>query len=83
MLAVVARRQRATRGITILRTRQAVFSAHADAKIHVQVDGEYAGVTPVRVEIAPNALTLLVPAGFSARRPASVEDAAWTTSPTR
>jgi diacylglycerol kinase (ATP) len=91
MLAVVAHRQRATRGITIVRTRQAVFSAagsaasHAksDAKIHIQVDGEYAGVAPARVEIAPNALTLLVPAGFSARRPASIEDAAWTTSPTR
>lgn len=83
MLAVVARRQRATRGITILRTRQAVFSAAGDAKIHVQVDGESAGLAPARVEIAPNALTLLVPSGFSARRPASVEDAAWTTSPTR
>jgi len=83
MLAVVAHRQRATRGITILRTRQAVFSAPGAAAIHVQVDGEYVGVTPARVEIAPNALTLLVPAGFSARRPATVEDAAWTTSPTR
>lgn len=91
MLAVVARRQRATRGITILRTRQAVFSAasgatsgaNTDAKIHIQVDGEYAGLTPARVEIVPDALTLLVPSGFSTRRPASVEDAAWTTSPTR
>jgi diacylglycerol kinase (ATP) len=87
MLAVVARRQRATRGITIVRTRQAVFCASrdekSDAKIHLQVDGEYAGLAPARVEIAPNALTLLVPAGFSRRRPASVEDAAWTTSPTR
>ncbi len=83
MLAIVARRQRVTRGITILRTRQAVFSAPGDASIHLQVDGEYAGLAPARVEIAPNALTLLVPSGFSARRPVSVEDAAWTTSPTR
>jgi diacylglycerol kinase (ATP) len=80
MLAIVAGRQRATRGITILRTRQALFSASG---IHIQVDGEYAGVTPARVEIAPSALTLLVPASFNTRRPASVEDAAWTTSPTR
>jgi diacylglycerol kinase (ATP) len=87
MLAVVAHRQRATRGITILRTRQALFSAsggsQGNAKTHVQVDGEYAGLAPARVQIAPNALTLLVPSDFSARRPASVEDAAWTTSPTR
>jgi YegS/Rv2252/BmrU family lipid kinase len=83
MLAVVVHQQQTMRGITILRTRKAAFSAPADSKIHVQVDGEYAGVAPARVEIVPNALTLLVPPGFRARRPASVEDAAWTTSPTR
>jgi diacylglycerol kinase (ATP) len=83
MLAVVVHRQRAMRGITILRTRQAVFAAPQDSKIHVQVDGEYAGIAPARVDIVPNALTILVPPGFRARRPASVEDAAWITSPTR
>jgi diacylglycerol kinase (ATP) len=91
MLAVVAHQQQTMRGITILRTRQAVFSAAQGSKIHVQVDGEYAGLAPARVEIVPNALTLLVPPGFRTRRPASVpasvpnsdNDAAWTTSPTR
>jgi hypothetical protein len=47
------------------------------------VDGEYAGLAPGTVEIVPNALTLLVPPGFSLRRPASIDDTAWTTSPTR
>jgi len=87
MLAVVVHQQQTMRGVTILRTRQAVFSGLQDSKIHVQVDGEYAGVAPARVEIVPNALTLLVPPGFRARRPASipttVNDPAWTTSPTR
>jgi YegS/Rv2252/BmrU family lipid kinase len=87
MLAVVVHRQQSMRGITIVRTRQAIFSAPGDLKIHLQVDGEYAGLAPARVEIVPNALTLLVPPGFRARRPArvpiSVGDAAWTTSPTR
>jgi len=85
MLAVVAHQQQSMRGITILRTRQASFSAFAGGPepIHVQVDGEYVGSVPARVEIAPNALTLLVPPSFRARRPARVEDAAWTTSPTR
>jgi YegS/Rv2252/BmrU family lipid kinase len=83
MLGVVVHQQQSMRGITILRTSHAVFSASQDSKIHVQVDGEYAGVTPARVEIVPNALTLLVPPSFRARRPASLEDAAWTTSPTR
>jgi diacylglycerol kinase (ATP) len=83
MLAVIVRQQQSMRGITILRTRHAVFSCPQDSKIHLQVDGEYAGVAPARVEIVPNALTLLVPPGFRARRPASIEDPAWTTSPTR
>lgn len=79
MLAVLVHQQQTMPGITILRTRQAAFSAPQDRKIHVQVDGEYAGLAPARVEIVPNALTLLVPPGFHARRPASVESAAWTT----
>jgi diacylglycerol kinase (ATP) len=91
MLAVVAHQQQTMRGITILRTRQAIFSAPGDSNIHLQVDGEYAGLAPARVEIVPNALTLLVPPDFNVRRPASVtagvpasvDAAAWTTSPTR
>ena len=87
MLAVVVHQQQGMRGISILRTRQAVFSAPEESKIHLQVDGEYAGVAPARVEIVPNALTLLVPPGFRARRPASVptsvDAAAWTTLPIR
>ena len=51
--------------------------------MHLQVDGEYVGAAPARVEIVPNALTLLVPPNFRARSPASVEDAAWTISPIR
>jgi diacylglycerol kinase (ATP) len=86
MLAIVVHQQQSMRGITILRTRDAVFSCPLDSKIHLQVDGEHVGVAPARVEIVPNALTLLVPPGFRARRPASVptsvNDAAWTTSPT-
>jgi diacylglycerol kinase (ATP) len=88
MLGVVAHQQQSMRGITILRTRQAAFSASDQGgPIHLQVDGEHVGVAPARIEIVPNALTLLVPPGFRARRPASVptsvNDPAWTTSPTR
>jgi diacylglycerol kinase (ATP) len=84
MLAVVAHRQQSMSGITILRTRQASFSAAAPGgRIYLQVDGEQMGIAPATVKIVPNALTLLVPPGFRARRPASVEDTAWTTSPTR
>jgi diacylglycerol kinase (ATP) len=87
MLGVAARRHVRMRGITTLRTRRALFSASPQGKVHLQVDGEYAGFAPARVEIVPNALTLLVPPAFrirdaksAARTPA---DTAWTTSPTR
>ena len=87
MLGVAARRHPRMRGITILRTREAVFSAPVQGKVHLQVDGEYAGFAPARVEIVPNALTLLVPPQFrvrdektAARTPVA---SAWTTSPTR
>jgi diacylglycerol kinase family enzyme len=95
MAAVVVRQQQKIPGITILRTRQAAFSAPQGSNIHLQVDGEYAGLAPARVEIVPSALTLLVPpdfrvrrpaglpAGASASAPASAAAAAWTTSPTR
>jgi diacylglycerol kinase (ATP) len=87
MLAVVVRQQQTMPGITILRTRHASFSSTEGEKIHLQVDGEYAGLAPAQVNIVPGALTLLVPPNFSTRRPASVpasvDAAAWTTSPTR
>jgi diacylglycerol kinase (ATP) len=83
MLGVLTHRLRDVRGVNILRTRQATISAPASGSVHLQVDGEYSGVAPARVEIVPNALTLLVPPSFRARRPATVEDAQWTTSPTR
>jgi diacylglycerol kinase (ATP) len=82
MAGVVARQHQNMRGVTILRTRKALFSGPVDSTIHLQVDGEYAGLAPGAVEIVPNALTLLVPPEFSSRRPASIDDTAWTTSPT-
>jgi diacylglycerol kinase family enzyme len=83
MFGAVIRRLAGMRGVTILRTRRAAFSATANDGIHLQLDGEYAGLAPARVEIVPNALTLLVPSGFRARRPISVKAAEWTISPTR
>ena len=83
LAGIVAHRHHAMRGVTILRTQQAVFSAPADPRIHLEVDGEYAGLLPARVEIVPNALTLLAPCEFRTRRPARATDSAWTTSPTR
>jgi diacylglycerol kinase (ATP) len=83
ILGVVIRKHQTMSGVTILRTRKVSFSCPEDLRIHLQVDGEYAGRLPATVEIVPSALTLLVPPAFRNRRPASVEDPAWITSPTR
>jgi YegS/Rv2252/BmrU family lipid kinase len=83
MLGVVTRRLEGMRGVTIVRARKISCSAAEDSAIHAQVDGEYAGRLPLNIEILPDALTLLVPPGFRARRPARIDDQAWTTSPTR
>jgi len=82
MIGVCTSRLCGMRGVTILRTRKVSFSPSDSSLIHVQVDGEYAGIAPASVEIVPNALTLLVPPDFRARRPIAVTDSAWTTSPT-
>jgi diacylglycerol kinase (ATP) len=84
MLGIVARRQHRMSGVTILRTRRLSCSQpETNAAVHVQLDGEYAGLLPAEMEIAPAALTLLVPPEFRSRRPLTIQDPAWTTSPTR
>ncbi len=51
-------------GVSIRKVREAVFRAAAGEEIFVQVDGELAGRLPARVEIVPDAVTLLMPASF-------------------
>ena len=57
MLAVGARRAQSMPGVHTFRTARVEFSGEA----HVQIDGEYAGRAPASFEIAPDALTLLMP----------------------
>ena len=54
-------------GVTILRARRARFSAAADERVYMQIDGEYVGRLPGQVEIAPDALTLLIPGEYAGR----------------
>ncbi len=49
------------RGVTILRTRELKLAAAADPHVHIEVDGEYVGRLPARIELVPGALTLLMP----------------------
>ena len=79
MLGVLLRRHQRMRGVTILNATKASFSCPDNNRIHLQVDGEYAGLLPATVEIVPSALTLLIPAECRVRRPIPLADPAWTT----
>jgi diacylglycerol kinase (ATP) len=62
--AVALKRVRGMKGVTVLRARHVCLSAPRDPRVHIQVDGEYAGLLPGSVEIVPEALTLLIPPGY-------------------
>lgn len=54
-------------GVTIRKTRELEFTTCGDQDIYVQVDGELAGKLPATIELAPDALTLLMPGSFRER----------------
>jgi diacylglycerol kinase (ATP) len=59
---VALNRLRGMRGVTILRARSLELEGEG---VYVQVDGELLGSLPARIELAPDALTLLVPPGYT------------------
>ena len=61
---VLLNRLRGMKGVTVLRAKKVCFSPAADARVYIQVDGEYAGRLPGSVEIVPDALSLLLPPGY-------------------
>ncbi|MCL4402702.1 MAG: hypothetical protein M1436_08585 [Acidobacteria bacterium] len=67
LAGVALRRAAGLPGVTVLRARKVLFSCPGDRRVHVQVDGEYAGRLPASAEIVPDALTLLVPRAYRAR----------------
>jgi len=55
------------RGATFAQVSALELSAEPGVEVHVQVDGEYAGRLPAGVELAPAALSLLVPPEYGER----------------
>lgn len=49
-------------GVRVERARRVEFNNPSSEKVYIQVDGEFAGSLPARVEIVEDALTLMVPA---------------------
>jgi YegS/Rv2252/BmrU family lipid kinase len=48
-------------GVSFLTAQSVRVFDPADRRVHIQVDGEYAGRLPASITLVPNALTLLVP----------------------
>jgi diacylglycerol kinase (ATP) len=52
-------------GVSLLHVESADFLPLSDAPVFIQVDGESAGCLPARIELIPNALTILCPPEFT------------------
>jgi len=61
LAGILAGRLEGCRGATFADVASLELTATASAGVHVQVDGEYAGRLPARIELAPAALSLLMP----------------------
>jgi diacylglycerol kinase family enzyme len=64
LAAALAHRVARMKGISVLRAPEMEFRPLGDPHVYVQVDGEYAGRLPARIETVRDALTLLVPPEF-------------------
>ncbi len=67
MMGMIAGRLSGMSGVHVFRANRVSISPGRDSRarrVHVQVDGEYAGCLPAVVTIVPNALTLLIPPGY-------------------
>ena len=58
-------------GATVLRADRIDIFGQGDARIAVQIDGEFAGHLPAEIRIVPDALTLLIPPAYSRRASAA------------
>jgi diacylglycerol kinase (ATP) len=56
------------RGVTVLRARELKLSGAADARVYIQIDGEFAGRLPAELRIVPQAVNLLVPEAYGTGR---------------
>jgi diacylglycerol kinase (ATP) len=62
---MIANRLRGMNGVTVLRARELTVAGPEDRDVYIQIDGEFAGRLPARIEIVPDALTLMIPPGYA------------------
>jgi diacylglycerol kinase (ATP) len=51
-------------GVRVMRATDVKMAPIDEDPVHLQVDGEYAGLLPARVSVVPDALTLLLPGAY-------------------
>lgn len=64
LAGVIANKLEGMEGVTLLHAKSVELRPREGASVNVEVDGELAGELPARVEIVPDALTLLMPPEF-------------------
>ncbi len=68
LVSVAAGKLEGVQGVSRVRSTGACMSGPDDRPIYIQVDGESAGHLPARVEMVPDALTLLMPEAYIRKR---------------
>ena len=63
-IGVAANRLRGMSGVSIFRAREVQIPATSERRVYIQVDGEFAGHLPAKIEIVPDALTILIPPDY-------------------
>ena len=63
LIALMLRRLKGMRGVSVIRTSRMELSS-GDSRVYVQIDGEYAGRLPAKVEVVPDSLTILLPPDY-------------------
>jgi diacylglycerol kinase (ATP) len=61
LLGMSTGRLEGMKGVSFFRASRVALSPISDGPVHLQTDGEYAGLLPAVIEIVPDALTLLIP----------------------
>jgi diacylglycerol kinase (ATP) len=61
LAGVAMRKVAGLNGVSVIRSTGACLSGNSSSRVYVQVDGEYTGHLPARIELVPDALTLMIP----------------------
>ena len=64
LMGMVAGRISGMSGVSVFRAREISIAAVTGRRVHLQIDGEYAGGLPAKIGVVKDALTLLIPAGY-------------------